>query len=223
MDTVHGSSEAGTSSTVETKITKMKAMVEEFTSFPVTASGTTDVRPNGATTGQVLLLTGTTGGLGSHILRDACEDEKVIRVYAFNRPQKKGSLAQRQRDVLREHGLNESNVDNQKVVLLERDLTAENFGLEESVYKEVRNLACLNSSKPYLNHFQCYSWLNLSHISSTTVCFLHRLFCLLVAHIPQLGGSTSTSRFLHSSPTFKVFASSLISLSRSPLRPQSPS
>jgi hypothetical protein len=223
MDTIHGSSGSGTSNAVEAKITKMKAMVEEFTSFPVAANGAANVRPNGATTEQVLLLTGTTGGLGSHILRDACENEEVVRVYAFNRPQKKGSLAQRQRDVLREHGLDESIVDNEKVVLLEGDLTAENFGLEESVYKEVRNLAHLNSSKSYLNHFQCYSWLNPSHISSTTVCLLHCLFYLPVAHIPQLGESTSTSRCLRSGPTFKVFASLSISLSRSPLRPQLPS
>jgi hypothetical protein len=153
METVHGSSEAGPSSVVETTIAKMKAMVEEFTSFPLAANGTTDVRPNGATTGQVLLLTGTTGGLGSHILRDACENEKVVRVYAFNRPQKRAPLAQRQRDVLREHGLDERIVDNKKVVLLEGDLTAENFGLEERVYKEVRNLASLYWLQPCLNGF----------------------------------------------------------------------
>jgi hypothetical protein len=40
--------------------------------------------------------------LGSHILRDICESEKVVRVYAFNRPQKRASLAQRQGDVLRD-------------------------------------------------------------------------------------------------------------------------
>jgi hypothetical protein len=152
MDTVHGSSN-GDSNAVEATITKMKAMVEEFTSFPPAANGTTGVRLNGATTGQVLLLTGTTGGLGSHILRDACEDEKIVRVYAFNRPQKRASLAQRQRDVLREHGLDEKIVDNEKVVLLEGDLMAENFGLEEGVYKEVGNLTCLNSLKPSLMAF----------------------------------------------------------------------
>jgi hypothetical protein len=138
MDTVHGSSKAWSSSAIETPIAKMKAMVKEFTSFSPVANMTSDVRPSNALTGQVLLLTGTTGGLGSHLLRDACENKKVIRVYAFNRPQRRGSLAQRQRDVLREHGLDEGIVDNEKIVLLEGDLTAEHFGLEESLYKEVR-------------------------------------------------------------------------------------
>jgi hypothetical protein len=140
MDTAHGSSEAGQSNGVETTITKMTAMVEEFTSFPLPAKTTTNVRPNGAPTDQVFLITGTTGGLGSHLLRDACECEKVVRVYAFNRPQKKASLVQRQRDVLREYGLDESIIDTEKIVLLEGDLMAENFGLEQSVYQEASNI-----------------------------------------------------------------------------------
>jgi nucleoside-diphosphate-sugar epimerase len=46
----------------------------------------------------VIVITGTTGGLGSHLLERCLADPHVERVYALNRPSANGSLLAKQRD-----------------------------------------------------------------------------------------------------------------------------
>jgi hypothetical protein len=178
VDTVKGTDNTEASTAIEAKVTKMNAMVKEFASFaPAVNTSTTNICHQSDSTGQVLFITGTTGGLGCHLLHDAYENEEVVRVYAFNRPQRSGtSLAERQRQVLRVHGLNESIVEKKKIVLLEGDLTAEKFGLSERAYKEVSNFffyahTLLNSI------IHCCSWPSLSRISSTTVYYHFSSLC----------------------------------------------
>jgi hypothetical protein len=116
-----------------------------------------DVKTNGNKTnghtrntnanGKVVLLTGTTGGLGANILASLIGDEAVSRVYALNRPSKGGEgLGERQRGAFVERGLEgyvsvlEDSQDGDgggKVVLLEGDTGVVGFGLEERLVDEV--------------------------------------------------------------------------------------
>jgi thioester reductase-like protein len=87
-------------------------------------------------TGDILLITGTTGGLGCHLLQDAFNNPNTVRIFALNRQQASG-LLERQRQVLVAHGLDGTLVYSEKVILLEGELTAPCFGLEKKRFEEV--------------------------------------------------------------------------------------
>ncbi|CAO1635903.1 unnamed protein product [Sympodiomycopsis kandeliae] len=90
-------------------------------------------------TEKVVLLTGTTGGLGSHLLYDLLQDTSISQVYAINRPSSgKQTLLQRQQDAFTSRGLDAGVLDGAtKVLLIEGDLTAPNFGLDARLYEEI--------------------------------------------------------------------------------------
>ncbi|EED77357.1 predicted protein, partial [Postia placenta Mad-698-R] len=104
----------------------MRAMVAKYSKdFPIhRGSAAANME-----SGKVVLITGTTGGLGCYALKKLVADPKVTRVYAFNRPAKHGqNLYERQNSALVDRGLDASIVDSEKVVLLEGDLSTTNFG-----------------------------------------------------------------------------------------------
>jgi hypothetical protein len=96
---------------------------------------TTNGRP--VDSGHIVLLTGTTGSLGSHILAALLADERVSRVYAFNRGQSAEESSQRQASSFRERRLDVALLSGEKYVSVVGDFTAERFELPQGVYDEV--------------------------------------------------------------------------------------
>lgn len=86
---------------------------------------------------EVVLLTGTTGTIGSNVLVQLVADPKVGKVYCFNR-QSSTPLDARQRIVLRDRGLDPSVVDSPKVILLEGTVSQQKLGLADDLYEELR-------------------------------------------------------------------------------------
>lgn len=84
---------------------------------------------------DVVLLTGTTGGLGAHILLHLLNDSTVGRVYALRRA---SASIKQQRDTFICNGLDEDALDSPKLKFLTGDLSQPSFGLDLSVYEEVR-------------------------------------------------------------------------------------
>lgn len=118
------------------KVDMMHAMVEKFTGdlaihIPSRAHLGLD--------GGVVLVTGTTGALGCHLLAQLMVDPVVRRVYALNRVRRwdQISLFERQRLALLDRGLDPDILGTDKVHLLEADLTLAEFGLPVDVYDEV--------------------------------------------------------------------------------------
>ncbi|THU89990.1 acetyl-CoA synthetase-like protein [Dendrothele bispora CBS 962.96] len=130
----------------ERKLKAMKDMVEKYTKdFPTmrTATGTTtevnDVRK------KVVLITGTTGTLGTYILYSLLLDSRIAKVYALNRAsrlhqdQDQGcDLVERQRRAFIDKGLASSLIINSiqsgKLVLLEGNTSEPYLGLSKEVY-----------------------------------------------------------------------------------------
>ncbi|KAH9944763.1 hypothetical protein B0H21DRAFT_862505 [Amylocystis lapponica] len=83
----------------------------------------------------VVLLTGTTGALGSHILAELLTNPQVSRIYALNRGV---SLAERQRARFEAVKLPTALLADNKLVLLSGDLTRDDLGLEPAVLEEIR-------------------------------------------------------------------------------------
>lgn len=133
-----------------TQIEAMRSMVAKYSNdFPV-HQGRVAGKAGG---GDVVLLTGTTGGFGCYILTEFVHKRKVSRVYCFNRAPRDGAtLRERQRLALLDRGLDANVLDSEKVVLLEGDLAAADFGLSKEVYQEVSRLyRCLKQTVVVFN------------------------------------------------------------------------
>ncbi|KZT28824.1 putative aminoadipate reductase [Neolentinus lepideus HHB14362 ss-1] len=87
---------------------------------------------------STVLLTGTTGGLGSYMLWMLLEDKKVGRVYAFNRKSSQATLAERQRAAFEDRGLPVNLLQSSKLVLVEGEESSHNLGLDSALYEELR-------------------------------------------------------------------------------------
>ncbi|KZT01340.1 acetyl-CoA synthetase-like protein [Laetiporus sulphureus 93-53] len=119
----------------DTRATAMRAMAAEYSGqFPARPIDAKVPRPEG----QVVLVTGTTGSLGCHLLSRLVSDSEVSRIYALNRAARdKTSLLDRHRNALRAQSLSANLLEYEKSFLLEGDLTEDNFGLPFEVYEEM--------------------------------------------------------------------------------------
>lgn len=115
----------------------------KWTSSPVCP----EVRDHSAK--ERIVVTGTTGAVGSYLLAGLLENDKVETVWAFNRKSKEGLMA-RQKASFEEKMLDVSLLESTKLVMLEGNLESVNFGLQEDVYHRVR-IAALSSKRTYTN------------------------------------------------------------------------
>lgn len=83
---------------------------------------------------DIVLVTGTTGGLGAHILVHLLQDPAVGVVYALNRV---SASIKQQRTTFDRYGLDDGLLDSSKLRFLMCDLSQPSFGLDLSVYEEV--------------------------------------------------------------------------------------
>ena len=118
------------------RIAEMQSLLAEYsTDFPSHPPRNAALpTPSGA----VVLVTGTTGSLGCHILETLARAPSVSRVYAVNRADRGGrGLQERQAEALRDKGIDAGLLDMGKVVLVEADLTKKYFGLSEESFRKV--------------------------------------------------------------------------------------
>lgn len=126
------------------RIAEMQALFVKYASdFPARPARTA-ASESSDPSGTVVLVTGTTGFLGCHILDTLARAPSVSRVYAVNRADRGGrGLRERQAEALRDKGIDRDLLDVGKVVLVEADLTKRHFGLPEVDFREVgRSSVC---------------------------------------------------------------------------------
>ena len=91
-----------------------------------------------APTEEVILVSGTTGSLGSSLLDQLIKMPSVRKVYAFNR-KSRTPLADRQKEGLEERGYDaDSILGSEKLTLVETTMEDEKLGLPDELYEEVR-------------------------------------------------------------------------------------
>jgi hypothetical protein len=89
-------------------------------------------------TGHIVLLTGSTGCLGSSVLEALVALPSVRKIFALNRHSAFGRIVQdRQRRALIARGLDGSIAYSDRVVLLEGDVSSTHFGLSKEIIDEV--------------------------------------------------------------------------------------
>ena len=122
--------------TASPKLQEMADLISEFSvDFPKHRPSIAQSPPPG----EVVLLTGSTGGLGSQLLSHLVSLPSVSHVYALNRRAGDGlkSLRERQVEALASRGLDIGIVGSPKVTLVEGDTAARDFGIDHSLYEEV--------------------------------------------------------------------------------------
>ncbi|THV08167.1 acetyl-CoA synthetase-like protein [Dendrothele bispora CBS 962.96] len=119
---------------VKADVEGMRRMVEKYSKNFVSVKHVKSPRNDH----KVVLMTGSTGGVGAHILHRLYEDPTVERVYALIRKGKE-DIETKQANALTERGVDASIIKSKKVVLLEANLSAERFGLPENVFKEIQS------------------------------------------------------------------------------------
>jgi hypothetical protein len=87
----------------------------------------------------VVLLTGSTGNLGSQLMASLLDNDKVFKIYALNRPSGSSgrNLAERHTEIFNEKGLDTRLLTSPKVVFVEGQTHLSNLGLAPELYKEV--------------------------------------------------------------------------------------
>jgi len=117
------------------RVRQMKTLSQRYSAnFPIRESATNGVK---AGVRSVVLVTGTTGYLGSHLLAQLLESDSFTKVYALNRPSS-SSLVTRQQTSFTKRGLDTGLLEMSKLVLLEGDLNEKLLGLSEEVYNTIQ-------------------------------------------------------------------------------------
>ena len=81
---------------------------------------------------KMVMLTGSTGSLGSHLLHGLLKDQSVAQIYCLNRARKEPQ-SNRQREIMERNGL-KFDLSHAETVFLEVDLSQPFFGLSRATY-----------------------------------------------------------------------------------------
>lgn len=104
------------------------------------AKYTQDLKPHKASasapTNDVILITGSTGAIGSNVLAELAGSSQVAKIYAITRKLATSSL-ERQREALKSRGLDATLVDGLRVAVVDGDLCKPDLGLSPEMYNEV--------------------------------------------------------------------------------------
>lgn len=118
----------------EIKVKEMWAAVERYTgTFPSVGNAASIPRPARKT----VLVTGSTGSLGSHTLEKLLQSRDVEKVYAFVRSRSDLSAAERQSNAFKSRGLDVAALKSPKLTILDGTLAAPAMGLKKDVYDQV--------------------------------------------------------------------------------------
>lgn len=88
--------------------------------------------------GYTILITGTTGAIGSNTLTELHKTPNVTRIVVLAR-KSTASIFVREKKILEDRGLDSSIVDSSKITLLEGDPALPGFGLGDDVLFELKS------------------------------------------------------------------------------------
>lgn len=107
---------------------------KDFPSFEPRESGREKLH------GDVVLLTGGTGSLGSNILEHLLNDSNVSRVYAMSRPSDgKQSIKERYIKAFERESIDVELLESDKIRFVEGDASETSFGVDNALFTEMQN------------------------------------------------------------------------------------
>lgn len=132
----HPIASSSESSQQEAKLTEMESLIAKYThTFPKHVSSGDCSADN-----EVVLITGTTGAIGTSMLAQLADIPSVTRIYAFNRASGDGqTLRERQAMSLRQRGYDAGILDRGVIVLVEGDQSSHDLGIPPKIFQEIRS------------------------------------------------------------------------------------
>ncbi|GJJ06383.1 hypothetical protein Clacol_000574 [Clathrus columnatus] len=133
-------SEPASNGAEQDRIKQTEALIEKYTRGWPKFQTTVETRINGH---ETLLVTGTTGSIGSQVLSQLIKMPSIARIFAFNRASQTDS-GQRHVEAFRRHGLEFSLLKSSKLTFLEGNLAVKGFGIPAEVLREkpANSMAC---------------------------------------------------------------------------------
>ncbi|KAI5121945.1 hypothetical protein M0805_002017 [Coniferiporia weirii] len=130
---------AANSGGVEEKRRELQALVSKYTTaFPEFKPS--PVRQLNRADGDVVLLTGSTGSLGSNILAKLIQNAGVVHVYTMSRPSSSGtSVKERHVAAFTREGLDVELLDDPKVEFLQGDPSHADLAIDPALYEEMQS------------------------------------------------------------------------------------
>ena len=118
---------------IEKRVSGIEQMIEKYT------YGQPAILPQFVTPPfrLVVLLTGSTGNLGSEILEKLLRSTRVTKVYTLNRHSTSQAISERHLARFRDKGLDSALLASDKLVYVEGDLSKERLGISEELFSEV--------------------------------------------------------------------------------------
>lgn len=122
-------------------------MVQKYASeFPVDVTDEHYIKPIYKKDGEVIVLTGSTGSLGTYLLQTLIADPSVTQVYAFNRPGPVSSIERQRRSYTERHldivTLNDA-VLSGRLTFVDVLIHLQNLGLSPDVYHSIQTSSSL--------------------------------------------------------------------------------
>lgn len=93
---------------------------------------------------EIILLTGSTGALGSQLLVQLLTMPSVSRIYAFNRPARQSSR-DRHMEAFRNRGNDVALLESEKLVYIEGDTAVNGFNIRPQLFAEVLHATSSNN------------------------------------------------------------------------------
>jgi FlaA1/EpsC-like NDP-sugar epimerase len=121
--------------------TEMDALVRKFT-YSLEQLSVNPILDHQTPSSHTVLLTGSTGALGCHLLAQLLANDSIQHIYAINREGPDGVLlVDRQAAALERQGLSPTLVNSEKLTLIVGDLRDGDFGISSETMDEVRRSA----------------------------------------------------------------------------------
>ncbi|KAI0337721.1 acetyl-CoA synthetase-like protein [Trametopsis cervina] len=110
--------------------------LDKYTAGLPSPNATEPVGP--APTSRVVLLTGSTGNIGSHVLASLLSHKDVLKVYTLDRPSNKATPEERLLSGFTQRSLPAELLKGGRVTALTGDFNDERFGLDPATYDEIK-------------------------------------------------------------------------------------
>lgn len=118
------------------RVTQIEDFVAKYTAMVTPKSSPAVSSPKDDGTASVVLITGSTGILGSHILQNLINDDRVQSVFTLNR-MAATPVNERQAISFRKFSLDPSTLFSTKLISLEGNISEPRLGLDDVTYDKV--------------------------------------------------------------------------------------
>jgi thioester reductase-like protein len=119
---------------------------------------------------QTILLTGSTGFLGAHILHELLTSTTICKIFCLIRSKNTGEAFKKLSNSLSNFGLLSSDIETaikERCELVCGDLSDDRFGLDTALYDSLKEVSCIVHAAASINHMNSYDSMKRTNVHGT--------------------------------------------------------